>query len=184
MPEEYITIKTFAKKIGLTVQAIYRRLDGDLKPYVHTYRSKKYIHTDALAYYESYPKEFKAFNKSLKKALESVETVEKMFNGNADKPDECGILNTLNILEKKFNENADKADEYGILNTLNTLNDTLNTLKQQIEVKDGQIAELNERLREAHEHMRNNQVLIAMDKKENNERWYRRLFRRRNNAAE
>lgn len=45
---EYMTVKEFALKANVSVQAIYQRLDRDLKPYLKTFKGKKYISSEGL----------------------------------------------------------------------------------------------------------------------------------------
>jgi len=45
---EYISIKEFASKVGLTSQAIYQRIDKDLKPFLKLVENKKTLNIKAL----------------------------------------------------------------------------------------------------------------------------------------
>lgn len=45
---EYMTVKEFALKANVSVQAIYQRLDRDLKPYLKMFKGKKYISSEGL----------------------------------------------------------------------------------------------------------------------------------------
>ena len=45
---EYLTIKEFSKQVGLSRQAIYQRLEKDLKPFVKIVDKVKYIRSGAL----------------------------------------------------------------------------------------------------------------------------------------
>lgn len=94
---EYLSIKEFAELVGLSKQAIYQRLEKDLKQFVKVENGFKSINTEAL--------ELFALNDSIK--VESVEMLE----------------NTDNIL-------------------LESVKESIKALKQQLEIKDKQIAEL------------------------------------------
>lgn len=48
---EYMTVKEFALKANVSVQAIYQRLDRDLKPYLKTLKGKKYISSEGLQFF-------------------------------------------------------------------------------------------------------------------------------------
>lgn len=48
---EYMTVKEFALKANVSVQAIYQRLDRDLKPYLKMFKGKKYISSEGLHFF-------------------------------------------------------------------------------------------------------------------------------------
>lgn len=48
MKEEFLTISEFAKRAGVSRQAIYKRLDGDLQPWLTVDNGKKLINSKAL----------------------------------------------------------------------------------------------------------------------------------------
>ena len=48
---EYLSIKQFAEKVGVTPQAIYLRLDKDLKPYLKEQDGRKVLSEDALKHF-------------------------------------------------------------------------------------------------------------------------------------
>jgi len=112
---EYISIKEFASKVGLTSQAIYQRIDKDLKPFLKLVENKKTLNVKALELFG-----FKAVEQEVDKDL------------------------------------------------LKTLQDTLKVLTSQIEIKDQQIENLNERLKEAQELNRNNQILLGSEQTRTN----------------
>ena len=117
--EKYISIKEFAYQIGVSPQAIYQRLDKDLKPFLKVIENKKKLSIEA----------FKLF------ALKGVEQP----------------------IDKAFDNQLVK-----------TLQDTLKILSRQLETKDQQIADLNERLKEAQELNKNNQILLGSEQSRTN----------------
>ena len=48
---DYLTVKEFASKANVSVQAIYQRLDRDLKPYLKMFKGKKYISSEGLRFF-------------------------------------------------------------------------------------------------------------------------------------
>jgi len=46
--DEYISVKEFASKVGLTSQAIYQRIDKDLKPFLKLVENKKTLNIKGL----------------------------------------------------------------------------------------------------------------------------------------
>jgi len=117
--DEYISIKEFASKVGLTSQAIYQRIDKDLKPFLKLVENKKTLNIKALELF----------------GFKEVE-----------QPIEQGVDKEL----------------------LKSLQDTLKVLTSQITVKDQQIEALNDRLKEAQELNRNNQILLSSEQSRTN----------------
>lgn len=52
MKEEYLSISEFAKRAGVSHQAIYKRLDGDLQPWLQVANGKKTLNIKALELFE------------------------------------------------------------------------------------------------------------------------------------
>lgn len=52
MKEEYITITEFAKRAGVSHQAVYKRLDKDLQPWLQVAQGKKTLNIKALELFE------------------------------------------------------------------------------------------------------------------------------------
>ena len=50
---EYISIKEFARRAGITPQAVYKQLDNKLKPYCQVVDGKKALQTKALELFEN-----------------------------------------------------------------------------------------------------------------------------------
>lgn len=71
---EYLNIKEFSKEVGLSKQAIYQRLEKDLKPFVKVENRVKYIKTAALELFRVKPVECLVEN-SLK--VESPDNIEE-----------------------------------------------------------------------------------------------------------
>lgn len=53
MKDEYISISEFAKRAGVSHQAIYKRLDKDLQPWLQVADGKKSLNTKALEFFGS-----------------------------------------------------------------------------------------------------------------------------------
>jgi len=116
---EYISIKDFASQAGVSPQALYQRLEKDLKPYLKIIDGKKTLNTKGLELF------------SLKAAEQQ--------------PVQC--------IDKDL---------------LKTLQETLKFLSSQLEMKDQQILNLNERLKEAQELNKNNQILLGSEQSRTN----------------
>lgn len=128
--DEYLTVKEFADRAGISVQAVYQRLNKDLKPFLKTFKGKKTLNIKGLGVFID-NKNFKA-------------------------------------VEQDFKE------DFKV---------TLKSLNKQLDVKDQQIKELNDRLDHALKLNENNQVLlkveqekrllieIELEDKENKNKW-------------
>lgn len=53
MENEYLTVKEFAEKAGVTRQAVYQQLNKTLQPFQRVLNGKKAIHINALSLFES-----------------------------------------------------------------------------------------------------------------------------------
>lgn len=109
---DYLSIKEFATRAGVSSQAVYQRLSKDLQSYCKEIDGKKML---------------------------DIKALDLFTNKEVDNEKNKQIDNEL----------------------IKTLQDTLKVLSAQLETKDRQIAELNERLQEANELNKNNQILIG-----------------------
>ena len=100
---DFLTVKEFAVKAEVSVQAIYQRLERDLKPYLKTFKGKKYISSEGLQLFVK-----------------------------------CDSTNVKQELNKDtlipFNESANNSE-------IELLRETLTAFKDQLQVKDKQLAE-------------------------------------------
>lgn len=72
---EYLTVKEFAAKAGISVQAVYQRLNKDLKPFLKQFKGKKTLNSKGLDLFLSNDN-FKAveqdFKENFKDTLKSL----------------------------------------------------------------------------------------------------------------
>ena len=111
---EYMTVKEFALKANVSVQAIYQRLDRDLKPYLKMFKGKKYISSKGLRFF-------------VKDNLTAIQQE----------------LNKEDLT--RFSESANNPE-------IELLKEALTAFKEQLEVKDKQISELQAALKAEQEH--------------------------------
>lgn len=71
MNKDYLTVKEFAVRIGITPQALYKRLNSDLKPYVLKVENKKYLKTSALQFFFNQSKDDKLKENEVENLVES-----------------------------------------------------------------------------------------------------------------
>lgn len=71
--DEYISIKEFAEKAGVSKQAIYQRLEKDLKPFVKVENRVKYIKIEALELFQVKPIECLVENSLKVESLDNIE---------------------------------------------------------------------------------------------------------------
>ena len=117
--DKYILVKEFARQIGVSSQAVYQRLDKDLKPFLKVINNKKKL-------------DIQAFK----------------------------LLNSEDIEQPIIKENDKQLTS--------SLQETLKILSRQLEAKDQQIADLNERLKEAQELNKNSQILLGNEQSRTN----------------
>lgn len=141
--KDLLTVKEFAAAAGVTVQAIYPRIKGDLKPYFKEENGQKlidkagleiFIKSVPLKDFKELEKNFKELEKSFKETLKNFKELEKQ-------------------LEIKEIETAGKDK------LIETQADEIETLKQQLTEKDKQISLLQAALTAA-------QTLQALEKQE------------------
>ena len=111
---DYLTVKEFASKANVSVQAIYQRLDRDLKPYLKMFKGKKYIYSEGLRFF----------------VKDDLTTIQQELN----KEDLT-----------RFSESTNNPE-------IELLNGALTAFKEQLEVKDKQISELQAALKTEQEH--------------------------------
>lgn len=148
MKDEYISIKEFAERAGVSAQSIYKRLNGlnnPLNQYVKLVDNQKMLNISAL------------------KEVYDIE------------------------VEQPIQPNHSTHSTHS---TLETVNDTLyDVLLKQLEAKDNQIKELNERLKEAQKALSQEQQLHLLSKQQlfeletakeevKPQSWWERLFRK------
>jgi len=118
---EYISIKEFATRAGVSTQAIYQRLDKDLQHFLKLIDKRKMLDIDGLRLFLD---------------ADGCKEVDKQ------------LTSDLQAVDKRL---------------VDVLQETLKTLSAQLEAKDKQIANLNERLKEAQELNKNNQILLSSE---------------------
>ena len=118
--DDYISISEFAKKAGVSTQAIYKRIATDLKGELVTVDNRKMLKKSALEKF------------GFKEVTNQVEKVDNQV----EKPNETVIMlqKTISLLETQAE----------------TLQKQLEVKDHQIEDMNRQIGELNERLKESH----------------------------------
>lgn len=90
--ENYISVSEFAKRAGVSVQAIYKRLNGSLKPFLNDVEGEKRLNIKGL----------ELFNSTLHSTVDS--TVETQFDTEI-----LRILEkTINNLEHQLSEKDDQ----------------------------------------------------------------------------
>jgi predicted DNA-binding protein YlxM (UPF0122 family) len=120
---EKALLKEFAEKANVSVQAVYQRLDRDLKPYLKTFKGKKCLSVEGLRLFIK--EDSRAFKASLNKS-------------------------PLNCF-KEDGEKADIATIEMFKDTLKSLQEQLAVKDDQIRERDKQISDLTAMLQEERE---------------------------------
>jgi len=129
--KEYLTIAEAAEAANVTKQAIYKRLDSTLQPFVQVIEGKRYIHKSAL--------------KLISPPTVKVELTSK--KNNVEVTPTSDILAAMN-------------------RTIDLLESHVKTLEVQLNTKDKQIDDLNNRLEQALTSTSNGQYLLLQANKD------------------
>lgn len=159
MEKEYISIREFAARANISKQRVYQLLEKKLKGYCKTIENRKYIDVSAL---EEIQKVSSLENviQPLEKDLESPlkKNSEPTENSNFQ-PLEKGLENIIESLEnivqplekkletplKKGPESIEKSNFQPLERTIENIIESFN---KQLEIKDKQISELTEMLKD------------------------------------
>lgn len=137
---EYISVKEFAEKAGISVQAVYKGLNNRLNRYVKLVDNQKML--DIRALQDIYGIEVE---QSIQPEL-TTNSTEELTNNDV-------MIDTL-------------LEQIEILrNELEVKNEQIREKDKQLKEKDNQIAALNTRLEESHRLLDQQQQLQAMEKK-------------------
>ena len=140
--EKMIGIQDFAQKVGLTRQAIYKRVDGDLSKYTKIVNGKKKISVKAFDEFQN----VKNVNfEDDKKMYTNVKWDESLQNDDTNSEKIKQMQEELDLWKNKYIELQDKHHE---------------EIRELNESKDKIFNELNQRLIEANKLNENNQVII------------------------
>lgn len=154
----YITIAEYAQRRGVSVAAVYKRLDGTLKKYVKEIDGKKYLSVDVLAAEGITPVE-KGFipGYNTQEAPDAGKPGESQEAPASQEQTPPVFLGVLEALEKQLAE-KDKQIE--------RLQEQAAELRQEAQEKDKFIREQSSRLslllEQSQELQRNNQILLRL----------------------
>ena len=133
------TIQEVAEILNITPQAVYKKINNQLNNELATHL-----------------KQVERGNKTVKAVTsEGLEIIRKSLEQPVD-----------NQLNNEFNNQFKDSSKGKEDNLIQLLEETIQTLKKQLDVKDKQIQDLNERLKEQQELNRNNQVLLHREQEQ------------------
>ncbi|MBR4927438.1 MAG: hypothetical protein IKY98_03830 [Alphaproteobacteria bacterium] len=160
--EKVISISEYAQVRGCSVAAVYKRLDGTLKPFVKVINNKKYLTSDVLELEGIQPVEtglkpgLKGFNPGLK-AQEHPGNQEADAREQTPPAPAVGVLEALEALERQL---AEKDRQ------ISRLQEEAAEMRQAAAAKDKFIQEQASRLalllEQSQELQRNNQILLGI----------------------
>lgn len=156
--KEYLSISDYAKARGVSVAAVYKRLDGTLKKYVKEIDGQKFLSVEVLAAEGIKPVEY-PLNTGLntQEAQGTPEAEEAQHAPGSPGTTPPGILEALEALTRQLSE-KDKQ--------ISRLQEEAAELRQEAAAKDKFIQEQASRLtlllEQSQELQRNNQVLIGL----------------------
>lgn len=153
MNEDFISISDYAKLRNVSPAAVYKRLDGTLKPYVKIIGNKKYISRKALEI-DGYKPVEKGYQPGLKEV--ETEAAQDKEPAEAAAQADTALLKALEALQNQLSE-KDKQIE--------RLQNEAVELRQAAAEKDKFIQEQSNRLslllEQSQELQRNNQILLG-----------------------
>lgn len=153
MNEDFISISDYAKLRHVSPAAVYKRLDGTLKPYVKIIENKKYISRKALEI-DGYKPVEKGYQPGLKEV--ETEAAQDKEPAEAAAQADTALLKALEALQNQLSE-KDKQIE--------RLQNEAVELRQAAAEKDKFIQEQSNRLslllEQSQELQRNNQILLG-----------------------
>jgi chromosome segregation ATPase len=129
--EKYLTIKEFADIVGISTQAVYQRLDKDLKDYYTVIDNKKYLDKDVLT----------LFRDTVQKNENSSDMVAFIKNENDVLNQQLEEKDSLLAKQLEDLQSACQAKEL-LAKQIETLNQHITELNQQLLSKDETIAKL------------------------------------------
>ena len=160
--EKVISISEYAQARGCSVTAVYKRLDGTLKPFVKVINNKKYLTSDVLDLEGIQPVE-KGLKEGLKGFNPGLKAQEHPGNQEADAREQTppapavGVLEALEALERQL---AEKDRQ------ISRLQEEAAEMRQAAAAKDKFIQEQASRLavllEQSQELQRNNQILLGL----------------------
>lgn len=143
MAEEYLTIKQFAAAAGVSEQAIYKRLNKSLKPYYRVIDGKKMIDKEALALYANSTSQSTP-QPTVVKPVESPAF--KALHAEVEETDNSTSSTTSSTTEKE---------------QIQALNRMIDMVQKELDIKNKQIEDLNNRLAEALKTVEAQNILIS-----------------------
>ncbi|MBR4266461.1 MAG: HTH domain-containing protein [Bacteroidales bacterium] len=133
--ERYIKISELAKKVGVSRQAIYRRLDKDLKRYVMTIDGVKKISVDAI----DAIKQKEELSSTVTPEIKNVTVVTPSEAAKIENFEKIGVevLSTVVRLNSKTDSKIDNAVTKitALIDTINTMQKKIDELNKKIEKK-------------------------------------------------
>ena len=137
------TIQEVAEILNITPQAVYKKINNQLNNELATHL-----------------KQVERGNKTVKAVTsEGLEIIRKSLEQPVDNQFNNEFNNQFN---NQFKDSSKGKED----NLIQLLEETIQTLKKQLDVKDKQIQDLNERLKEQQELNRNNQVLLHREQEQ------------------
>ena len=152
--KEYISIKEFAARAGVSVQAVYKRLDTSFKKNVKVVRGRKMLDVQALQLYDAPPEPPDALPEP------PAALPDPPPKPPAEPPAEEITVIPVEVPAGKPAEQADPTVAHALIGSLQSV---LKTVYTQLAAKDEQISALLERLREAQDLNRNYQLLLESE---------------------
>ena len=145
---EYLIVSKFAEKAGVSVQAIYKRLNKDLEPYVKVENGVKLISEDALKFFSvvqqvkqnNYVQELEETIESLKLEIESLKQDKLSLNEQ--------IVSNNAVLMELLQKQTQQSENFQVLLSQQNqlMQQTLNQLPSTIQAIENRLNEVDNNL--------------------------------------
>lgn len=150
MDKGYFTVKEFAEKANISQQAVYKQINGRLKPYIHNVKGQKVI--EAAAFKKFYSTEVQQpYNPDSTPEIQDFKPEDEQLNSTQIQPDN-------NKQKQQELEQQIKELQGQLKQIIENEQEEKQFLRDQIKQKDKQIESLTDNLKIA-------QQLAAADKK-------------------
>lgn len=155
---EYLSIKEFSNKAGVSKQAIYKQLETRLKSYTKTENGRKLISNEALALFNQSQPDSQPDGQPESKPIQPEST--------QNQPSSQPESQSIEQRESTQSQPESQSNNQILLEMIRTIQEELEKKDKQLEAKDKQIEELHKNLAEALQLVKGQQVLHAREKVE------------------
>ena len=158
---DYLSIKEFSICAGVSKQAIYKQLETRLKPYTKIENGKKFISKTALELFNQSQPSSQPESQPIQPENQLIQPENQPIQ-----PESQPESQPIQPSSQPSSQPENQSNNEIFLEIIKTIQEELEKKNKQLEEKDKQIENLSERLAEALQLVRGQQVLHASEKAE------------------